>query len=90
MKFKLEIEEGKQMVECSGHPLSLLLNLCTFFNKQEQCLHLVKYAIQLAEVAEKAINDGEELHKDNPNCKEGEEIIKEYMKRYDKDLPEES
>jgi len=83
MKLKIEISNGAQLVECSGHPIELLMELTTFFVRQKECGHLLKYSMKLAEVSESFIKSGGRKEDINsPNHKEGSAIIAEFMKHY--------
>jgi hypothetical protein len=83
MKLKIDISNGSQLVECSGHPLELLMELTTFFVRQKECSHLLKYSIKLAEISEQHVKDGGK-HDDlkSRNHKEGSAVIAEFMKHY--------
>jgi hypothetical protein len=86
MKLKIEIGAGSQIVECSGHPLELLMELTTFFVRQAECRHLLKSAMLLAEVGEKHVKDGKfdmkNINPDSQTYREGTKIIADFMKRY--------
>jgi hypothetical protein len=82
MKLKIEIMPKHQLVECTGHPLELLMELSAFFARNEDIRYLLKHAIELGDVADEHVTAGDKLNKETKGYREGSKIIEDFMKRY--------
>ena len=82
-KFKIELEDGKQAVEITGHPLDLLLDMTVFLMKQEQIAFIIETAVKMSVIAKKDGGNFSAERLMKGDFKEGTELLANFMKRYD-------
>lgn len=84
MKLKIDVSENAHTVEIIGNPLQLLLELTICMSKQEEVRHLIKHAVELADMADKEMINGK-AYFDSNDRSNGTKIIDKFMERYKKD-----